>query len=135
MRKGVLLLLLTLCLGAQEYAVVSNKILDDMNLMQIRAIFLKKLVHAKGLHIVPVNLPPNSATRKSFEAHVLKMKTAQLKSYWTSQHYLGKRPPLVMKSPQSALVFVKKVQGALSYVKLQDIDTSVKVLYRWKDKE
>jgi len=133
MRKALLLLFLSLSLPAQEYAVVCNKILGEMSLMQIRAVFLKKLTHAKGLHLVPVNLPSDNVVRKSFEEHVLKMQKRGLKSYWVKQHYLGNRPPLVMKSQGSSLVFVKKVQGAVAYATLQDIDASVKILYRWRD--
>ena len=133
MKKAVLLLFLSLSLPAQEYAVVCNKILDEMSLMQIRAVFLKKLTHSKGLHLVPVNLSSNDVVRKSFEEHVLKMQKRALKSYWVKQHYLGNRPPLVMKSESSALVFTKKVQGAMAYATLQDIDDSVKILYKWRD--
>ncbi|MDQ7068493.1 MAG: hypothetical protein Q9M40_11240 [Sulfurimonas sp.] len=64
---------------------------------------------------------------------VLKMNFSRLKSYWTKQHYLGRRPPLTMKSQEAIKTFVKKVDGAIGYIDIQNLDESVKVLYTWKD--
>jgi len=133
--KNLFLIFVTISSFAEEYAVVSNTILDDISKNQIRAIFLKKLTHLNGIHLVPVNLASDSFIRKSFEKELLGMRKKRLKSYWSNQHYLGNRPPVIMKSQKSALVFVKNVQGAITYVKVKGLDDSVKVLYRWSDDE
>jgi len=131
--KIATLLFYALSLSASEYAVVSNVLLKKLSPTQIKAVFLKKLTHLNGKHLVPVNLPSNNALRASFEKELLKMSKKRLKSYWVKQHYLGNRPPLTMKSEESSLKFTQKVQGAVSYVKMQNISSKVNVLYRWKE--
>ena len=130
--KIVIFLLYVLCLNASEYAVVSNVLLAKLSPMQIRAVFLKKLTHLNGKHLVPVNLPSSSPLRLSFEKELLKMSKKRLKSYWIKQHYLGNRPPLNMKSQEATLKFTQKVQGAICYVEIENISSKVNVLYSWK---
>jgi len=132
--KVLLLIFLSLSLSAQEYAVVSNITVCKLSPKQIKAIFLKKLTHLDGIHFVPVNLPSSSKIRGEFEKKVLKIGKKRLKSYWVKQHYLGKRPPVIMKSQKSAIKFTQNVLGALTYVKAENIDSRLNVLYRWRDK-
>jgi len=46
---------------------------------------------------------------------------------------MGQRPPITMKSQQAVKTFVKKVDGAIGYIEMKNLDKSVKVIYRWKD--
>lgn len=131
--KVAFLALLNISIFAQEYAVVSNKLLAKIPVEQVRAIFLKKMTHLNNIHLVPVNLPVTSKIRQSFENNIVKISQKRLKSYWIKQHYLGKRPPLRMKSELSAVQFVKNVQGAISYVSLKNVNDSVNILYKWSD--
>lgn len=131
--KLILLAFISSIIFAGEYAVVSNKLVNDLTVTQIRAIFLKKLKRLNDVNIVSVNLLAKSKIRKSFEENILHMKTRRLKEYWIKQHYLGNRPPLVMKSTKSALLFIKKVDAGITYAKLEDISIDVKILYKWKD--
>lgn len=129
------MLILFWCLTsyAQEYAVVSNVLLSEISPLEIRAVFLKKLTHINNHHIVPVNLPSNNPVRKAFEKEILHMSKKRLKQYWIRQHYLGKRPPIVMKSQKASLLFTQNIQGAISYVEIKNVSNAVQVLYRWKD--
>jgi ABC-type phosphate transport system substrate-binding protein len=124
-----------LCAGllAAEYAVISNKNIKSLTKEKAKAIFLRKLVMLDDSKIIPVNLSPRDSVRNSFEKKVIGMSFNRLKSYWTKQHYLGHRPPLTMKSQQSILAFIKKVDGAIGYVDLDNVDDDVKILYRWSD--
>ena len=131
--KIALLLFVVLSSSASEYAVVSNVLLEKLSPTQIRAIFLKKLTHFNGKHLVPVNLPSTSPVRASFEKELLKMSKRRIKSYWIKQHYLGNRPPNTMKSQEGALKFTQNVQGALTYVKIENLSSKVNILYRWKE--
>jgi len=132
--KVFLLIFLNLSLLASEYAVVSNITLDTLNKKQIKAIFLKKLTHLNGIKFVPVNLASSSKIRDAFESEVLQMSKKRLKSYWIKRHYLGKRPPLVMKSQKSATKFTQNVLGSLTYIELKNIDKNLNILYRWSAK-
>jgi len=131
--KIALIFFLAINSFATQYAVVSNILLENLNKNQIRAIFLKRLTHLNKKHLVPVNLPLSSPVRAAFEKEVLKMSKKRLKSYWVKQHYLGNRPPVNMKSEKSALTFTKNVQGAITYVKIENISKKVNILYRWED--
>ena len=135
MKVRIIILFISIALPsfADEYAVISNQMIKELTPLQIRAVFLKKLTHMNGIHLVPLNLPSHDPLRKKFEKELLKMSFQRLKPYWTKQHYLGVRPPLTLKSQESVLLFTTKVQGAISYVNTKNIDKNVRVLYTWRD--
>jgi len=131
--KMVLFTLLYISAFAQDYAIISNKHIAKLSPAQIKAVFLKKLDYIEGVHLVPINLTSYNPIRLKFEYEILKMKKQRLKSYWTRQHYLGNRPPVVMKSQQSALVFLQKVEGAIAYIEMEHINKNINILYQWSD--
>jgi ABC-type phosphate transport system substrate-binding protein len=131
--KLLILLFVYFSVFAQEYAVVSNKFLKKLSKKQIKAIFLKKLTYIDGVHLVPVNLSPSSPIREKFEKNILNMSKKRLKAYWVKKHYLGKRPPVTMKSQESAIKFIQNVSASLTYVKASKIAPSTNVLYRWEE--
>ncbi len=128
----VLILFSTISL-ADTYAVIVNKNMKNINKVQIKAIFLKKLTRINNIKVVPVNLNARDGLRRKFEKELLHMSFARLKAYWIKQHYLGNRPPLSMKSQESVREFVKKVDGAIGYIDTKHVDESVKVIYEWSD--
>jgi len=128
-----LLVLLSTYSEALEYVVISNKTMQKLSLSQIKAIFLKKANYINDTKVLPVNLSSRDSIRANFEKNILKMNFLRLRSYWTQQHYMGQRPPITMKSQQAVKTFVKKVDGAIGYIEMKNLDKSVKVIYRWKD--
>ena len=116
-----------------EYVVISNKNMKDLSKEQVKAVFLKKISFINDTKIVPINLGTRDSLRMKFEKRVLKMNFSRLKTYWTKQHYLGKRPPLSMKSQESIKAFVKKVDGAIGYIDVNKLDENVKEIYRWSE--
>jgi hypothetical protein len=129
----VFLFFISISLYSQEYVVVSSSSLGKLSHSQIRVLFLKKSMYVKDLKIVPLNLGINDATRKSFEKHVLKMSFLHLKTYWTKQHYLGKRPPINVKSARSMNAYLRKVHGSIGYMKVDDSHDKLNTLYKWSD--
>ena len=128
-----LLLLLSLNLFANSYVIVASKHVKEVSLVKLKALYLKKSFFINETKIVPVNLPANNPARISFEKNILKMDFNRLKSYWMKQHYLGHRPPITMKSQQSVVAFVQKVDGAIGYIERKNINETLEVLYEWKD--
>ena len=128
-----MLIVLPLVSLANEYVVVSNKNMKALTESEIKAIFLKKQVLIDDIAAVPVNLEAGDTLRLKFEDRLLDMSFERLKSYWTKEHYLGRRPPINMKSEESVKAFVKKVDGAIGYINANNIDESIKILYRWRD--
>jgi ABC-type phosphate transport system substrate-binding protein len=119
--------------SAQEYAVIANKSIKELSLGEVRAIFLKKILYTKDVKVLPVNLSSRDSIRRSFEHNVLKMRLSKLKSYWTKQHYLGRRPPKTMKSQNTIKAFVKKVNGAIAYIDKENVDENMTIIYTWRD--
>jgi ABC-type phosphate transport system substrate-binding protein len=118
---------------ADEYVIVANKNMKELSLGEIKAIFLKKISFTNDIKVIPINLSSRDAVRSKFEQQILKMNLIKLKSYWTKQHYLGRRPPITMKSQEAIKTFVKKVDGAIGYMNVNNVDDSVKILYKWSD--
>lgn len=133
---GVLIISLSLSIlsvSAQEYVVVTQKKMSALNRFQVKAIFLKKMEYLDGVHLIAVNLSPDNKMRQSFEKHCLQMGRARLKQYWTKAHYLGHRPPLRKASIESVTVFLRRVEGSVSYLPIEAVDSSFSILYRWSD--
>ena len=133
MKTLLLAIVLFTTIFANEYVVISNKNMDKLSKVQIKAIFLKKITFIDDTKVVPISLGARNPLRLKFESEILSMSFVRLKSYWTKQHYLGKRPPISMKSQESIKAFVKKVDGAIGYIDSSKLDSSVKEIYRWRD--
>ncbi len=116
-----------------EYVVVSNKHMEDLSSSQIKAIFLKKLILVKDMKAVPINLDARDPLRAKFEQKILEMSFDRLQAYWTKEHYLGHRPPISLKSQESVKAFLKKVDGSIGYIEMDNMDDSLKILYKWSD--
>ena len=124
---------MTLLLYANEYAVVTRTELGKITKTQMKAIYLKKLHYLKGKKLLPINLESNNPIRKSFNKHILHMSYNRLKIYWMKQHYLGHRPPLSLHSQKSVKAFLNKVDGAIGYVEMKNIEKNMHILLRWSD--
>jgi len=130
------LILSLLCINssfADDYVIVSNKNMKELSLSQVKAIFLKKLTFVSDVKVVPINLGLRDELRLKFEKKVLRMNFSRLKTYWTTQHYLGHRPPVSMKSQESIKAFVKKVDGSIGYIQAVYVDDDLKIIYKWSD--
>ncbi|WP_297482045.1 hypothetical protein [Sulfurimonas sp.] len=124
---------MTLLLYANEYAVVTRTELGKITKTQMKAIYLKKLHYLKGKKLLPINLEADNSIRKSFNKHILHMNYNRLKIYWMKQHYLGHRPPLSLHSQKSVKAFLNKVDGAIGYVEMKNIEKNMHILLRWSD--
>lgn len=133
MKTLLLTVLIPFILQGTEFAVIANKNLhiESLSSSQIKMIFLKKHKILNDVDLVPINLDSTNAVRDSFEKNILDMSRTRLNSFWTKEHYLGHRPPLIVKSAKSVISFVKKIDGAIGYVQLSDTDSSVNIIYKW----
>ena len=133
MRLLFLAFILLTSLFADEYVIIANKHMDDLTATQIKAIFLKKLLVVHDTNVVPVNLDARDPLRIKFDHDVLEMNFDRLQAYWTKEHYLGHRPPISLKSQESIKAFVKKVDGSIGYINIENVDDNLKILYKWSD--
>lgn len=133
----LILLLLPIFVSGKEYVLIAHNQLPTLTTMEIRAIFLKKMPVINGKRLVPVNLRANDPIRKKFEQRFLHMNFQRLKAFWNKQHYLGKRPPVTLKSQQAVIRFVKKVATGIGYVEREQLenqaDPKLYIIYTWSD--
>ena len=123
----------SLLIYANEYAVVTDKNFGAISKNQLRAIYLKKIRYINNVKVLPINLEPKSKIRQSFNTNILHMSYTRLKIYWNKEHYLGHRPPLSLKSQESVKTFLHKVDGAISYIEVKNIDKNMHIILRWRD--
>jgi len=138
MKNFILICMILLCcnlLNAKEYSVIISDNIPAITIDELRALYLKKITFIKNAKIIPLNLPAKSSIRKSFETNILHMNESRLKHYWIKAHYLGKRPPIMLKSQQAVKRFVKRVNGAIGYIDSSKKEQGMRVLYQWKDEE
>ncbi len=136
MKKLLYIFLIQFICHAEEFVVVmqKNSTLTSLSRAKVKMIFLKRQKMSQDKLLIPINLSPTSKIRKSFEKQVLGMSRNRLKSFWTKEHYLGHRPPLTMKSFQSSISFVEKIDGAIAYIPSNEVNNKLKILYKWKSK-
>ncbi len=122
--------------GSEKFALISNQNFPINNLLeeQIRQIYLKRMHFIKNMPIIPINYIARDPLRNYFEKSMLHLSSKRLKRYWMKKHYEGKRPPLVQSSVESAIIFVKKVDGAVAYIPYSKLPKDVKILYISKEK-
>lgn len=129
-------LLLGICIaaklfGSDSFVVIANRNFPAKQLteQQVRQIYLMRMRFIRGVPLLPINYSASDSLRGHFEADLLKMSRKQLQRYWTEEHYLGRRPPIVQASVESAVAFVREVEGAVAYIPRERIPEEVIVLY------
>ncbi len=133
MRYLLLLLSFSLFLyGSDKLVLIANKNfpVDHLTKNQVKQIYLKRITLINGVSIVPINYIAQNRLRKKFEKKILRLSPKKLKRYWMKEHYLGKRPPIVQSSIKSAIIFVRKVDGAIAYIPYSKLPLDVVVLYK-----
>ncbi len=136
MRYLLLLCMSLLLYGGEKLVVIGNQNFPIKRLSkdQIRQIYLKRMRFIKDIPIVPINYTARDPLRKIFEKNLLRISSKKLSRYWMKEHYLGKRPPVVQSSVESAIVFVKKIDGAIAYIPYSKLPVDVRILYILKEK-
>lgn len=127
------ILLLSLPAHAAEYAVVvsSNSAVQAMEIAKIKDIFLKKRSFEGELRIVPVNPIGNDPARTQFESEVLNMSREEINRYWVNNHFQGISPPTTQASLQSIKRFIETVEGAIGYLPIDMVDTSLRIVHEY----
>jgi ABC-type phosphate transport system substrate-binding protein len=92
--------------------------------------FLKKVTdwpHGETIH--PVDLPPDSMTRRLFVEDVLRRSVGAVKSYWQQRIFSGRGlPPPELDSEEAVISYVLSHPGAVGYVSERADTSAVKIL-------
>lgn len=83
--------------------------------------FLKRVTRWRdGETIRPVDLDPNSATRRAFSQEVLGRSAAAVRSYWQQMIFSGRGlPPVEVDSDEEVVSYVLSYRGAIGYVSVR----------------
>lgn len=102
---------------------------DVINARTAARLFLKeKLFWRDGTPIVAVNLPADHAARELVNKVVLKRSRRELVAFWNEEHFKGVNPPLVLESEDAVKAFVRQVDGAVGYIRREQLEPDLKVL-------
>lgn len=118
--------------GGEEFVVIvnvqnpSNEAAREL----VAEAFLKKTTRWRnGEGIRPVDLPPDSATRRAFSGSVLKRSVAAVRSYWQQRIFTGRDvPPPELANDEAVVRYVLKYPGAVGYVASNAKLAGVKIL-------
>jgi ABC-type phosphate transport system substrate-binding protein len=103
-----------------SYDVIVNagNPLDSISRDDLAAYFLKRrAAWPSGSPVQPVDLPPESETRKLFSTEVLRRSPRAVSAYWIQEIFAGRsEPPPVKSSDAAVLLYVSTTPGAIGYV-------------------
>jgi ABC-type phosphate transport system substrate-binding protein len=97
---------------------------------ELEAIFTtRKLDWSGGARIVAFNCPPHHVLRTAFDARALHLDPDDAARFWIDRRVRGGHPP-PRQVPDSAtmLKVVGSLPGAIGYVRVEELDASVRVV-------
>jgi len=104
-----------------------SALVDELNINEVRRIFLGKPPLNSRLHLIPINQPRSSKVRTKFEKVVLGKSPRHIRSYWVERIFTGKGvPPKEAKSNEALIKFVSEHKDAIGYVDNANLAKSVK---------
>jgi ABC-type phosphate transport system substrate-binding protein len=118
--------------GGEVLAVIVNKAnpVSALERDELRPIFqTTKKTWSSGEDAQPINLPEDSSLRNDFDKAVLGLDPERVARYWTDRKVRGgARPPIKVTSTSAVLKTVASKPGAIGYVRLSEVNNSVKVV-------
>lgn len=103
---------------------------DDVSMNTLRNVFSGETVEdPSGQKLVPFNQPPHTPDRVGFDRVVLDMSPDEVARYWIDRKIRGHSgPPRTIDNTALLKRVVARLPGAISYVKREEADSTVKVL-------
>lgn len=119
--------------GTEPLVIVVNRSnpVDNLSLTELRKIFLGNRSHwADGRRITLVMRDPGEAERKILLRDVCGMSEEQLKNHFLHGLYTGEIlvSPKTLATPAGVKKFIFNVPGAIGYLRIGDLDNSVKTV-------
>lgn len=119
--------------GSEPLVIVVNRSnpVDDLTSSELRKIFLGNRSHwANGRRITLVMREPGEPERNTILREVCGMTEEQLNRHFLHGLYTGEIlvSPKILSSPVGVRKFIFNVPGAIGYLRIADVDSTVKVL-------
>jgi phosphate transport system substrate-binding protein len=120
-------------LATEPLVIVVNRSnpIDDLSFVELHRIFLGNRSHwTNGRRITLVMREPGEAERTTVLHDVCGMNEDQLKNHFLHGLYTGEIlvSPKILSSPAGVRKFIFNVPGAIGYLRIGDVDSTVKVL-------
>ena len=97
----------------------------DVTLDTLRELYLRRRrVWPDGNRVIPVNLPADSDTRKTFSKRVLGRLPQDLSGYWNRLYFDGITPPVVLRTPEAVCAYLAVEPKAIGYMRRDEVDRS-----------
>ncbi len=125
--------LLSINVSADVVIIVNpDSSVESLTKQQITDIFLSKAKSfPDGSLAVPVDLSEDNEAREIFIKSVLNRRQSQIRAYWSDLIFTGKgSPPKKVDFPEDVLDLVANNPNIVGYLDEDEIDDSVKVVYR-----
>jgi hypothetical protein len=108
---------------------VPEKVLD---VNALRMLFLRKrLTWTSGHNVVPINQPPGTPARLTFDSTVMDFNADQTARYWIDARIRsGTQPPTTAPSDSLVIRFVAKLAGAIGYVAADKVGPDQNIVAR-----
>lgn len=120
-------------IATEPLAIVVNRTnpVDDLTFTELRHIFLgSRSYWSNGRRITLVMREPGDSERKTVLRDICTMNEDQFKNHFLHGLYTGEIlvSPKILSSPVGMRKFVFNVPGAIGYLRVGDIDDTVKVI-------
>jgi len=120
-------------LPTQPLAIVVNRSnpVDDLSSTELRRVFLGERSHwPNGRRITLVMREPGEPERKTILRDVCQMNESELKNHFLHGLFTGEIlvSPKILASSIGVRKFVFNVPGAIGYLRLSDVDNTVKIV-------
>jgi len=132
--RGLLafLLIFSVTLMAESWSVVYLSRGVKLQKSDIVNIYFKKMKQKEGQSIVALNLDSSNLARKAFLKQVLHSDLQTWDKYYDELYFMGIKSPVVVKSEESMLKFLLKIDRAIGYLPTSKVDKSFTELTRFK---
>lgn len=117
--------------GAQFRVIVNpDNPITDVDRKFLADAFLKKTTRWQHLELIrPVDLRPDSATRKAFSDEILRRSVGAVRNYWQQLVFSGRDvPPPELNTDEDVIKYVLRIPAAIGYVSASASVQGVKVL-------
>ncbi|MER2490982.1 hypothetical protein [Catenovulum sediminis] len=106
---------------------------DSLELTHVVDIYTGRYVaFPNGTSAEPIDLPNSSQDKADFYKKATGLSLAKISSYWARLKFTGRyMPPTELATASEVVNFVAKNPKAIGYVEESEVDSSVKVVYRF----
>ena len=117
-----------------EFAIVAHPSsgATNVSINDIRDLYLGKVRELPGAGLVfPIDLASTGSLHDDFVERILEKSAKEFSSYWAVRIFTGRgTPPLTVADEKSAKEWIQNHKDAVGYMRLKDVDQSVKVILK-----